>query len=223
MTENTKYWDQLKRVPPDQLKGFVRAGGFKGTAIKPMWTIHRMTEIFGLCGKSWGIDRPSFQVVPAGEEMMVYCTVGVWTGSHDPDSGRAFGVGGDKVLLKGRDGLRSDDEAFKKAYTDALTNACKMLGAGADIHMGLWDGNKYVDETPEEKSSNGGTAGASKAQNRGEYSRLSAGIREIAKSGTLEDLRLYIKANSEGINALPRDWFDHLKQEKLDAEKELTS
>lgn len=144
---NTKLWDELKRVPPEQLKPFQRAGGFKGTAIRPMWTIHRMTEVFGPCGEKWGIDEPKFTVVPAGEEIMVYCTVGLWTAL--PISGRIYGVGGDKVVVKQASGLRSDDEAFKKAYTDALTNACKMLGAGADIHMGLWDGNKYVDEKPE--------------------------------------------------------------------------
>lgn len=38
----TAIWDNLKRVPENQLKGFARAGGFKGTAIKPMWTIHRI-------------------------------------------------------------------------------------------------------------------------------------------------------------------------------------
>ena len=147
MTANTEIWDKLKRVPPEHLKGFQRAGGFKGTAIKPMWTIHRMTEVYGPVGKAWGIDPPSFQTVTAGDEILVYCTVGVWI-SREAE-GRFYGVGGDKVRAMFSNGPRNDDEAFKKAYTDALTNALKMLGAGADVHMGLWDGNKYVDEKPE--------------------------------------------------------------------------
>jgi hypothetical protein len=53
-----------------------------------------------------------------------------------------WGVGGQ--TLSGR----SDDEAFKMAYTDALGNALKHLGANADIYFKLWDGNKYVDEKP---------------------------------------------------------------------------
>ena len=92
----TAIWDELKRVPPEQLKGFARSGGFKGTAIKPMWTIHRMTEVFGACGEGWGMGEPTFQVVPAGNETLVFCTVGVWfKAAKDRVSDLVFGVGGD--------------------------------------------------------------------------------------------------------------------------------
>src|SRR5690606_23505473 len=37
-----------------------------------------------------------------------------------------------------------DDEAFKKAFTDATLNGFKALGVAADIHMGLFDDDKYV-------------------------------------------------------------------------------
>jgi hypothetical protein len=47
MTTNTELWDQLKAVPKDAQKPFKRAGGFSGTAIKPMWTYHKMREVFG--------------------------------------------------------------------------------------------------------------------------------------------------------------------------------
>lgn len=148
MTTNTELWDQLKAVPKDAQKPFKRAGGFSGTAIKPMWTYHRMTEIFGPCGTGWGIETPEFQVVPAGDEMLVYCTVSVWYAvvgpAGDSRDGRLVGVGGDKVLSKNKYGASTDDEAFKKAFTDAVTNALKTLGAGADIHMGVYDG-KYQD------------------------------------------------------------------------------
>jgi hypothetical protein len=55
-----------------------------------------------------------------------------------------YGVGGDKVVGKNKHGLFSDDEAFKKSYTDALSNAMKQIGAAADIHMGQHDDDKYV-------------------------------------------------------------------------------
>ena len=41
-------------------------------------------------------------------------------------------------------GLRASDEAFKMAYTDAVGNALKYLGVSADVHMGRFDDNKYV-------------------------------------------------------------------------------
>jgi len=141
MTDNLALWDRLGKTDPKHTSKFQRAGGFKGTAIRPIYSIRRMTEEFGPCGSGWGINQPSFQVVNAGDETLVYCTVGIWHGQRD---NVVFGVGGDKVVAKFSSGLKSDDEAFKKAFTDAITNAMKLIGVGADVHMGLFDDSKYV-------------------------------------------------------------------------------
>lgn len=150
MTENTRIWDTLGKTDPDHTQKFTRGGGFKGTAIKPMWSYKRMTEQFGPAGIGWGVGEPSFQVVPAGDEILVYCTASVWYVEGDQPSKTVYGVGGDKVLAKFSSGLKSDDEAFKKAFTDAVTNALKLIGVGADVHMGLFDDNKYVNTVREE-------------------------------------------------------------------------
>lgn len=148
MTENTKLWDILGRTDPAHTKAFTRGGGFKGTAIKPMWSYRRMTEEFGPCGLGWGVGEPVFQVVPAVEgEMLVYCTASIWYGEA---KSTVYGVGGDKVVGKNKYGLSSDDEAFKKAFTDAVTNALKLIGVGADVHMGMFDDSKYVNTMREE-------------------------------------------------------------------------
>lgn len=150
MTNNTAIWDRLGKTDPAHVKGFKRAGGFSGTAIKPMWSFRRMTEEFGACGKGWGINEPSFQTVPGVEgEVLVYCTVSVWHGQRE---NTVFGVGGDKAVTKNKYGLASDDEAFKKAFTDAITNALKLIGVGADVHMGLFDDSKYVNAMRDEFS-----------------------------------------------------------------------
>lgn len=150
-SENTTIWDLLSRTDPAHTKSFSRSGGFKGTAIKPIWSFRRMTEEFGPCGKGWGVDQPEFQVVTAGDEILVFCTVGVWWTNEEVKEGdeyarnyRVYGVGGDKVVNKFSSGLKSDDEAFKKAFTDAVTNALKLIGVGADVHMGMFEDNKYV-------------------------------------------------------------------------------
>lgn len=139
MSENTKLWDTLGKTDPKHTKPFKRAGGFKGTAIKPMWSYRRMTEEFGPCGKGWGVGQPHFDVVPAGDEVLVYCTATVWWDERGSSAAAddycrhyIYGVGGDKVVSNFSTGLRSDDEAFKKAFTDAVTNALKMIGVGAD-------------------------------------------------------------------------------------------
>jgi hypothetical protein len=153
---NMYFWDKLRKVPKDAQKPFKRACGFKGTAINPMWTIKSMTEIFGPCGIGWGIGKPEFTTIPADDELLVYCTVAVWylppvtSGPGLPPS-QLVGVGGDKVLTKQSSGVFStDDDAFKKAFTDALANALKTLGAGADIYLNVYDSNKYVEDPANE-------------------------------------------------------------------------
>lgn len=151
---NTAIWDALCKTDPAHTKQFSRAGGFKGTAIKPMWAIKRLTEQFGACGTGWGTQEPRFETVHAVEgEVLVYCTLAGWYA--DPKSGEpksVFGVGGDKAISRNRNGLFVDDEAFKKAFTDALMNAFKHVGVGADVHMGLFDDSKYVAEAAKEFS-----------------------------------------------------------------------
>jgi len=147
MSDNLAIWDALCRTDPTHTKSFNRAGGFKGTAIKPIWITRRLTEQFGPAGIGWGVNEPTFQVVSVEGEILVYCTVSVW---HTDRENLLWGVGGDKVQAKRKDGSFNDDEAFKKAFTDAVNNAVKSIGVGADVHMGLFDDDKYVTQAKAE-------------------------------------------------------------------------
>lgn len=139
---NMQIWDALGKTDPAHTKDFSRAGGFKGTALRPMWAIKRLTEQFGPYGVGWGSGEPRFDLVHGQEgEVMVYCTVSVW---HTDRANIGYGVGGDKAIARNKNGLFHDDEAFKKAHTDAVMNGFKMIGVGADIHMGMYEDSKYV-------------------------------------------------------------------------------
>lgn len=218
---NTRLWDKLGKTDPAHTKGFKRAGGFSGTAIKPMWSFQRMTEEFGPCGLGWGVNEPSFQVVPGSDgEVLVYCTVSVWY-REDPKeamggSQNVFGVGGDKVVVKQSSGLRSDDEAFKKAYTDAIGNALKLIGVGADVHMGLFDDSKYVQEMEQEFSA----PKPSKAQSRPVYDRLSKANKDCTTKDAFDRLWTH-PATLDAYGKLPEDWRTHLDEEKTDKAAEL--
>lgn len=152
MTDNLDIWNKLGRTNPEHTKKFTRGGGFKGTAIKPIYTDQKMTEVFGACGDGWGYSQPTFQLVPGSDgQTAVYCWLSIWY--RKPNGERSepvHGVGGDFAVKKFSSGLTTDDEAFKKAFTDALGNAMKHLGMSADVHMGLFDDNKYLAQVTRE-------------------------------------------------------------------------
>lgn len=139
--DNLRIWNVLAKTDPKHTKPFSRAGGFKGTALKPIWVVKRLTELFGPCGEGWGIGEPRFETVASNGDILVYCTVSCWHGSPE---NTLYGVGGDKAAGKNKNGPFTDDEAFKKAFTDAVNNAFKFVGVGGDIHMGQFDDSKYV-------------------------------------------------------------------------------
>lgn len=162
---NMRIWDAVSKTDPKHTKGFKRAGGFQGTAIKPIWLTKRMTEQFGPAGSGWGMTKPEFQVVSAGDEILVFCTVGLWYTDGAAGDNTVYGVGGDKVMGKNKYGPFTNDEAFKASYTDALSNAMKQIGVGADIHMGLFEDEKYVREVTREFA-NGNTPSSSNIEGR---------------------------------------------------------
>lgn len=163
MTDNLAIWSALAKTDPAHTKKFVRGGGFRGTSVKPIYTDQKMTQQFGPCGIGWGITEPTYQTVPTPEgEVAVFCWLSVWYVSDGKKSEPIPGVGGDFVIKKTSKGLTPDDEAFKKASTDAIGNAMKHIGMSADIHMGQHDDDKYVAELEreirEEAAGNGAPA-----------------------------------------------------------------
>ncbi|UFS83169.1 hypothetical protein LPB79_13025 [Rhizobium sp. T136] len=226
MTEKTALWDKLGKTDPAHTKEFSRAGGFKGTAIKPMFSYRRMTEEFGPCGIGWGIGEPAFQVVPAGDEILVYCTVSVW---HEKPEQRVFGVGGDKVAGKNKYGVSTDDEAFKKAFTDAVTNALKLIGVGADVHMGMFDDNKYVNTMRQEFSGEGKEAAPapkqqnkpiSSAENKRQLEVISSELIDARSPGEVVKL-MNIWADTAEKEGWSNDYWDEARRRFARRKKEL--
>jgi hypothetical protein len=150
---NLRVWSALEKTNPKHTKPFKRSGGFSGTAVKPIYNDERMTEAFGPCGIGWGIGKPEYTMVNSGDgAVIVYCVAEIWFMDGDKRSEPIYGVGGDFAVAKRSSGTFADDEAFKKAFTDAVGNAMKRLGMSADIHMGLFDDHKYVQERAREEA-----------------------------------------------------------------------
>ena len=141
-TDKLRYYNFFKTVP-DEAKRTISGGRLKGlTDINPMWRIKMLTDMFGPVGKGWNVKQTGREFVPgANGEIVVIVDValryndGGW-------SEEIHGTGGAKYVAEERGGLYTDDEAIKKAYTDAISVACKALGIGADVYFAGGDG-KY--------------------------------------------------------------------------------
>lgn len=145
-------WDSVRTPDPSATKSFSRSGGFKGTATNAVYLIQRATELWGPMGGKWGVDIVEdrvFQGAPMlgdagqviGHEQLHVIRISL----RHPD-GVVPGYGQTMMVGKNKWGPFTDEEAPKKSLTDALTKAMSWLGFAADIHLGLWDDNKYVNE-----------------------------------------------------------------------------
>ncbi len=150
--DNMRYWDQLRKPPKSALKRIKggRLGAAKMTSIDSQWRFKAMTEVFGPVGEGWyyKTDETWTKDGPSGM-IMIFVRVSVFYRLGNGEwSMPVEGVGGNVLVADEKGGLRGDDEATKKATTDALGTALKLLGVGADIYAGCFDGDKYTREDP---------------------------------------------------------------------------
>ena len=156
------------------------------------------------------MGRPEFQVVPANEETLVFCTVYVW---WQTPKQIVYGVGGDSAVKKNKNGIFGDDEAFKKSYTDALSNAMKQIGVCADVHMGQHDDNKYVAELQREfNGHNKDQANVEDTASAGE----TAAINAIAACKSREEILALLTRDQNEITALPNGGAQRVKDHAKD-------
>ena len=138
---NFSIWDQVKHTNPKYTKPFSKFGGKTLTTIDPMYQIQVMTGIFGPVGKGW-----TYNVNYTYTDKNVFAEVLV---KYFDKSWHEFGpVSSVQALYKKNGGL--DDEAPKKAMTDAMTKAFSHLGMSADVFLGKFDDSKYVENLEKE-------------------------------------------------------------------------
>lgn len=150
MNENLEIYNKLSEPPKTALKQ-IGGGKLKGmTDINPQWRYKAMTDTFGMVGFGWKytIDKTWLETAANGE-VTAFAQVSVFVKQNNEWSDAIIGVGGSKLIAKERDGLATNDEAFKMAVTDAFSTSLKMLGVAAAVYEGRWDGSKYSQpETP---------------------------------------------------------------------------
>ena len=124
-TMNMRFYSAGRSVPQNAVKKI--SGGAYGKAglsdINPQWRIERMTEMFGPCGIGWTWEPISEHV----ENGVLYIHVIVKYRENDEWSAPVHGYGGTKL------GILDDSDAYKSTATDAISNALRFIGVGADV------------------------------------------------------------------------------------------
>lgn len=140
--DNLYIYNKIKSVPEKAQKK-INGGRLNGmTDIKPMWRIEKLTEIFGICGFGWKAPIKNKEIIEgANGEKIAIVDIDLYIKNDKGEWSEPIeGTGGSSFIAKERNGLYTNDECFKMAYTDALSVACKSLGMGADIY---WGDSKY--------------------------------------------------------------------------------
>jgi hypothetical protein len=137
--DNTELWDKVCTTDPAHTKHVNQRGGF--TTIDAYHQVHNATAVFGPVGKGWGWD---YNLV--FQDGILIADMTMWWG-------------GDRTQVVRQCGARSthkrngsvDEDAAKSAVTDALTKCLSYLGFNADVFLGKYDDNKYVQNLRQEK------------------------------------------------------------------------
>lgn len=144
--ENMELYQMFRKCPPEAQKP-ITAGRLKGkTDINPMWRLKVLTETFGPCGIGWTLKIIRTWIESSGidsDEKTANVEIELRYKYKDQWSEPIPGIGGSMFVEMESKGLHVEDECFKKAYTDAISVACKALGIAADIYFAKDPDSKY--------------------------------------------------------------------------------
>ena len=139
MTDTMELWNKVSTTNPKNTKHVSQRGGF--TSICAQSQVMEATRTFGPIGIGWGYIAS----VPTFHDNLAFVSVTLWHG----DRSNTFGPLTGGAEWKDKNG-RLDSDAPKKATTDAVTKLLSQLGFNADVFLGLFDDNKYVEKVARE-------------------------------------------------------------------------
>lgn len=134
-------WNQVQETDPAMTRRVNQRGGF--TAIDSYYQIRRATELFGPLGVGWGYSA-DFRF----EHNLVFAVVSLWYEWNGARSTPFTVCASNQLITTGKAGAAPhvDEDAAKKALTDALTKGLSYLGFSSDVFMGKFDDNRYVEQ-----------------------------------------------------------------------------
>ena len=144
---NMQLWNEVSKTNPAHTKNvkFGRAI----TAIDPYRQVEAATKAFGPAGQGWGWDVKKVEYTTTNQ---VAILVSMWVEQLGDKTDKRIEQWGQSALYIDKAEAKKDEDCFKKATTDGLTKCLSYMGFNADIFLGKFDDNKYVNQMKEEFS-----------------------------------------------------------------------
>lgn len=140
--KNMDLWNKVCTTDPQYTKKVTFGRAF--TAIDPMYQVMKATEELGKVGEGWGFTIEDVKFLPTDQVAM---KVRLWHGARE-----------NYIEHWGQNGLyidnkkeKPDADCMKKATTDGITKCLSYLGFNADVFLGKFDDNKYVESLIKER------------------------------------------------------------------------
>jgi len=140
---NLELWNKVEKTNPKYTKK-ANVKGNKITSIAPQYQIMNVTEQFGSYGKTWGFKDIEFDYTLVEKVGLVVFSATFFYPNGSFPIKNSIGLYIDNAKTK------VDDNFAKKVETDTLTKAISKLGFNADIFMGKFDDQRYLDEVTNE-------------------------------------------------------------------------
>ena len=232
MTDDNQHmeiWDKVSQTDVDHTKEV--SFGRKFTAIDAHSQIMEATRQFGPVGQGWGYRNEYGETHMQDGRIIAWCDVtfwwspaGEWEGIKTPGYHREFGPvrGGAILQALNKDGSfkQPDTDAYKKASTDGLTKLISHLGFNADVFLGMFDDNKYVQGLQKEKDEAAGTAANLYAQERKEFiEKIGKCKKPTEMDALLADYKMWIDRLPAGTAVELRGWVAKQQAELKDGSK----
>lgn len=145
--ENMRLWKAVEKTDPEFTKAV--SFGRKFTSIGAQSQVKAATEQFGPFGFGWGVRNEQYidkkrDPNDHHHDLLVYVAE-LWYKMNDQEC--SFPIAADIDVweyVKSRAEWQLVDDTYKKVRTDALTKGLSYLGFNADVFLGKFDDNKYV-------------------------------------------------------------------------------
>lgn len=190
--DNMSIWNRVAESDPDMIEK-VSFGQFKFSTIDAQSQLQKATEVFGPCGLGWGIRNQKFEMLTvdptdAHFNLLGY-TAELWYIHNNKES--VFEIASDIELFENtKNGWKRVSDPYKKVRTDGVTKGLSWLGFNADVFLGKFDNQKYVESLHHKKDVKEKTEAKLKAEGKelpqeAQLDEIQALALEVGLSGQL--------------------------------------